>query len=175
MLGSFADIAIIRGGNLGSMRPRKWHNPTWPHTGELRGCDDWGCGFYGASRGEDGPHLAVDYVSVPGSEVRAVTGGFVAKLGYPYGSGIGSLSDSEPYRYVRIVDPPYQVDHFYVQPAGGITPGSRVNAGAVIGTAQRISRRYPGITEHVHLRIWYPDDYINAVILIGYIYRERGL
>ncbi len=122
---------------------RTWVNPTG---GGIRGCDDHGCGYFGAPR-EYGSHIGADYKASPGQDVKAVTSGTVSKIGYPYG-------DDLSYRYVQISTPDgYVVQELYVDPAKGITTGTEVTGGQVIGTQQPLDRRYPGITEHVDVRI----------------------
>ena len=45
---------------------------------------------------------------------------------------------------------------FNIQPDPELM-GTEVKVGQVIGTAQDISKKYPGVTPHVHLRIFSLD------------------
>lgn len=109
-----------------------------------RGTDKWGSGDFGASRGNR-THRGIDYQCVVVSPVT----GEVTKIGYPY-------SDALEYRYVQITDKSgYDVRCFYVDPL--VEVGDRVLEGAVIGRMQSLQKRYPGITDHVHVEVKTPD------------------
>jgi len=117
----------------------------------IRQCDDWGCGHYGASRG-DRQHNGVDVICPGGKEVRCGLSGTVTKLGYPY-------SDDLSFRYVQVtVGGNFDFRFFYVTPA--VTLGEKVVSSTVIGRAQSLTTRYRAtekgrgpITEHVHVEI----------------------
>lgn len=132
-----------------------------PTGGEIRGCDDGrGCGNFGASR-DSGTrtHPGTVYVATRGQDVRAVTGGTISKIGYPY-------SDDLSFRYVEInAGNGYVAREFYVEPATGIVRGATVSPGDVIGTNQSLGRRYPGITDHVHVEIRYNGNLVNPATL----------
>ena len=138
---------------------QNWVNPTG---GNVRGCDPkWGCGDFGARRtGINGtyPHEGADYTAQPGQSVGSVVDGTVSRLGYPYG-------DSKYYRYVEITSPNGEVvKHMYVGP--GVSVGAKVKAGDVIGTAQSLQPRYPGITDHVHIEIRKNNQLVNPESII---------
>ena len=117
----------------------------------IRQCDDWGCGHYGASRG-DRTHNGVDVICPPGREVCAGISGTVTKLGYPY-------SDDLSFRYVQVtVGGSYDFRFFYVTPA--VSLGEKIIPSTVIGRTQSLSTRYRAtdkgrgqITEHVHVEL----------------------
>ena len=118
-----------------------------------RGTDNWGSGEFGAPRG-DRKHRGIDYAALPGSLVLSPVTGTVTKLGYPY-------SDDLEFRYVQITSED-GADHrvFYVDP--NVKVGDRVFQGrSVIGEAQDLTGRYPGITPHVHYEIKLNGSYID--------------
>ena len=137
---------------------RIWENPTG---GQVRGCDGagLGCGYYGARR-RYGPHQGADYIATPGQDVVAITEGVIDKIGYPYANDLS-------YRYARIITPDgYVVRQLYVAPASGVSVGTSVSAGQLIGTYQGLGKRYPGITEHVHVDIRHNGQLVNPTTLI---------
>ena len=112
----------------------------------VRGCDSQGCGEFNARRGSR-LHQGTDYIAAPGQDVLAVNSGKITKIGYPYG-------DDLSYRYIQIDSADgYQIREFYVTPTEGLSLGSSVSAGQVIGTAQSLQHRYPNITNHIHIEI----------------------
>lgn len=125
---------------------------------KLRECDKWGCGHYGASRG-DRTHNGIDIVCVPGDPAFCLNRGIVTKVGYPY-------SDDLSFRYVEITDSGYRWRYFYVEPI--VNKGDEVEAYTQIGAHQPLGTRYPGITEHVHLEVIAPDgNYIDPTGLVA--------
>ena len=125
---------------------------------KLRGCDNWGCGHYGASRG-DRKHRGIDIVCQPGDRVYCLNPGLVSKVGYPY-------ADDLSYRYVEIVNGKYRWRYFYVEPI--VNVGDELDAYTIIGEAQSLAGRYPGITPHIHLEIIDPDgNYIDPTPLVS--------
>ncbi len=129
-----------------------WANPTGLNP---RSCDVQGCGHFGAPRGAL-THKGADYSAVLNQQVVASTSGVVDKIGYPYANDLS-------FRYIRILanDGKY-VRELYVAPISGLAKGDTVTAGMVIGTLQKLSDRYPDITEHVHLDI-NVGDLVNEV------------
>lgn len=112
----------------------------------LRGVDSWGDGSFNASRGGGKrQHKGVDYLVAPASEILSVRPGVVTKLGYTY-------RDDLSYRYVEIKDGEgYRWRYFYVEPS--VEVGQQICGEQMIGTAQEIARRYPGMPNHLHLEI----------------------
>lgn len=118
-----------------------------PTHGGVRGIDAFGSGDFGARRDAGKRrHHGVDFVAAAGAAVRAPISGEVSRLGYAY-RGVGGL------RVVEIVNPEtkYTARVLYVSPT--VEVGDVVIAGDEIGTAQDLSRRYPGITNHVHVEL----------------------
>ena len=119
-------------------------NPTGK---EVRGCDDFGCGSFGAERDAGGRrHEGADFDASAGQKIDAPMSGFVSKIGAAY------PGDSR-YHYVEITNPAlhYEVRVFYVDPS--VREGEAVHIGQPIGRAHSLQPRYPGITNHVHLEI----------------------
>ena len=129
-------------------------NPTGKR---VRGCDEQGCGEYLADReGRTGKHLGADYISDPGQEVVAIADGTVARL--PSGDYDDIVvGDGKGVSYKLL----------YLNVDKSLEIGSTVTAGQVLGTAQDITGRYPGITNHVHVKLRVdsnvvnPEDYIE--------------
>lgn len=121
-----------------------------PTGGAIRGCDaTYGCGNYGAPRDEGGSktHQGTDYLSVPGQTVKAVTDGKIVRFGYPYGD-----TKKLTLIIIRAADGT-QVRELYVNPTDTVKIGEKVKAGQVIGTAEDLGSKYPGIPNHVHVDI----------------------
>lgn len=121
----------------------------------IRGDDEHGSGAWHAPRG-DRLHNGVDYSCYPGTVIFAPMNGTVTKVGYPYG-------DDLAYRYVQITDEEGDCHRiFYIDP--GVDNDTEVYANETpIGTAQDLTTRYPGITNHVHYEIKRGDEYINPL------------
>ena len=119
-------------------------NPTGK---DVRGCDGFGCGSFGADRDAGGrQHEGVDFDAAAGQAVDAPISGFVSKIGAAY-------PGDQRYHYVEITNPAlhYEARVFYVDPA--VREGEAVHLGQRIGRAHSLQPRYPGITNHVHLEI----------------------
>lgn len=126
-------------------RPQPFEMP------EERECDKYGCGHYGASRAGR-KHKGIDFIYHHSEPVRAFKGGKVTKLGYPY-------ADDLSFRYVQISDNGADMRYFYVCPTVRI--GQKVKRGDIIGFAQAIELRYPGITPHIHFEVKADGLYMN--------------
>lgn len=110
----------------------------------IRGCDKFGCGHFGAKRG-DRLHRGVDLVITAGEPFESLCSGKVTKLGYVY-KGDMQL------RYVEVTTKAGQRWRYhYVTPA--VSVGSMVRTGDTLGAVQSLQTRYPGITDHVHFEI----------------------
>lgn len=117
-----------------------------------RSGDKWGQGHFGAPRG-DRTHNGIDYACDAESEILSPVSGMVTKIGYPY-------ADDLSFRYVQITDSS-GADHrvFYVDPSVFLNQGVRKNF--PIGLSQKLSDRYPGITEHIHYEIKVSGRYVD--------------
>ncbi len=112
-----------------------------------RATDAFGCGAFGSPRdGDERRHEGVDYTSTAGQQVSAPISGFVTRIGNAY-------ADDHFLRFVEITNPAlhYTSRVFYVLPS--VTEGQAVRLGQSIGWAMSLQRRYPGITDHIHLEI----------------------
>lgn len=116
-----------------------------------RGSDGFGAGHFGAPRGSR-THKGVDLLASSGEAIESPVTGTVTKLGYSYG-------DDLSYRYVQITAGGYDFRVFYVDPS--VRVGQEVIADTVIGLAQDLGRRYPGIPNHVHFEIKIDGEYID--------------
>ncbi|WP_368565103.1 RHS repeat-associated core domain-containing protein [Pseudoxanthomonas sp. UTMC 1351] len=123
--------------------PRVWLSPTGKG---VRGCDGYGCGHDGASRGRR-THQGADYVATAGQAVGAPTNGLIERRSNPYAGDA---------RYTGLqlkTDEGHTIKLWYVTPDNGIV-GSEVRTGQRLGVSQDLSIKYPGnMTNHVHERI----------------------
>jgi peptidoglycan hydrolase-like protein with peptidoglycan-binding domain len=128
---------------LTTLWPVAYANPTG-HA--VRGHDNFGSGAYGASRGNR-VHDGTDWITLPPQAVNAPMSGRVSTISYPY-------RDTQALLGVQIDGSDGALCWvWYVQPGAHIV-GTLVRAGqTAIGTAQSLQERYPGITDHVHVRV----------------------
>ena len=111
----------------------------------VRGCDTKGCGHYGASRvrnGKPGTHVGADYITDAGQDVVAISDGKVVRL--PTGSYEGVVVGDGNGTSWKIL---------YLDVDQSLSIGDSVTAGQVLGTAQDLTTTYPGITNHVHVKL----------------------
>jgi hypothetical protein len=113
----------------------------------IRGQDQWGSGAFGASRGNR-PHLGVDIVVDSNSQVYAPLDMEITRISRPYASG--SFSGVAFTHTARDID--FGGRLWYFTPRPGIV-GSFVRKGELIGVAQDLNDKYPGITNHLHLQL----------------------
>jgi len=110
-----------------------------------RRTDSYGSGQFGASR-RHGPHEGLDIEARPGEGVFSPIEGEILGEASPY-------ADDRSLRGLLIRGAGqwngYEVKIFYVD---GIFCGRTV-PGSLIGRAQDLTFRYPGITNHVHLEV----------------------
>jgi RHS repeat-associated protein len=119
-----------------------WISPTCEG---VRPLDDWGEGYYGASRDRGARlHAGVDYRGVAGAAVFAPLSGNLEVLG-PQTIRITTRRDAQGRQYsVRLL-------HLDVDPC---LRSGLIQEGAIIGSVEDLTRRYPGITPHVHLELY---------------------
>ena len=119
----------------------------------VRGLDKHGSGEYGAGRGGR-LHRGADYICIPGQEVVSPITGTIIRIAKPY--------KGDDYSGLLIRNSNVEIKLFYLKPSPRIV-GISVKIGDVIGTAQDISKKYPGMIPHVHLQIdsINPDLFIN--------------
>jgi len=111
-----------------------------------RNFDQFGSGHYGAPRdGGKRMHRGTDFICVVGQEIVCPSDGMVAiRKSRPHAN--------EKWSGIILKNPHFTIQMFYFTPLDGIW-GKSFSRGDVIGHAQDISEKYPGITPHVHLRI----------------------
>lgn len=119
----------------------------------VRGNDVHGSGAYLASRdGGKDVHRGVDFACSEGNIVVSPMAGKVVKVGFMYADGIGAWNDRmDPFQYIDIVESKsgYRFRFGYVRPVHDV--GDAIKRGSGIGFVQNIARRYPGITNHIHV------------------------
>lgn len=122
----------------------------------VRGQDVKGSGHFGASRvrnGVKGTHKGTDYVSIAGQAVFAISSGIVVRL--PTGSYNGIVVGNGKGISWKIL---------YVDVMKALKVGSSVSLGQSIGTAQDITKRYPGIINHVHVKLKIKNKLVNPAL-----------
>jgi hypothetical protein len=111
----------------------------------VRGTDAHGSGCFGASRSGH-THQGTDFVCAQGQEVLAPFDGVLNRYANPYPN-----SPAWKGAELKNTDGTLWVKLFYFTPS--IAPGTIIQRGQVIGHAQKISDKYPDITDHVHMEV----------------------
>ena len=154
---------LIRASFLGQTTSTEgdWLNPTGDYG--IRS-DEYGDGHYGARRttpeGELRDHKGTDYRGEAGQNVVSPVDGVIGKsVGYPYGN-------SRYYTYVTVTATTgHKVDLYYTRPTANLM-GTFVTKGTPLGTLLDLNSRYPGIMNHVHVRVRLNGKYIDPETLI---------
>lgn len=127
-------------------------NPSRPYRG-VRGTDRYGSGVFLASRdGGKRSHLGRDYIIVAGDNTLAPIHAVIDKIGRAYpDSSLGSvtLRGTGEHRGLLVKMLYTSCDH---------PVGSEIQMGDVLGMAQSLQAKYPGITDHVHCEVWSATD-----------------
>jgi len=115
--------------------------------------DPWGSGQYGASRGHRS-HKGLDIKTKAGDKIYAPISGTLIREALPYAGdlryrGLLLKGNGEWAGYI--------IKMFYVK---GVLSGS-VKGGQFIGNAQDLTKKYPNITNHIHLEVKKNGSYIN--------------
>lgn len=116
--------------------------------GKIRKPDKWGNGNFGAPRGSR-KHNGIDIVAINRQDVLSPVNGKVIRKSFPYAKDLsytGVLIEGTG-NHAGI-----SVKIFYMTPLASVM-GSNVSAGDKIGAAQALTRKYPGITNHIHLEV----------------------
>ena len=124
-------------------------------SGEVRGADATGNGWYGAKRGNR-LHKGCDYKTTPGEAIFAVCKGYV-RLGNVYAK---SKPGKPTMRLVEISGPEYRAKQMYVKPI--VKNGAFVEMGQQIGLAQNVTEYHTdsdtdtdkNMTNHCHVSLW---------------------
>lgn len=125
---------------------------------EKRGCDNWGCGHFGASRGKR-KHIGQDLIVENEENVFSPIAGKITKLGICY-------EDDHSYRYVEITNSKFVMRVLYVDPL--VSVGDWVKDGDYIGYAQDLTTRYKGITPHIHVEIKVNGKYVDPALYLDF-------
>jgi len=125
----------------------------------LRGQDQHGYGYFGASRsGGSRQHNGIDLVCRPGEGVYSPLAGVVERYADPYGDG--------RYGGILLRGNDFSVKMFYLSPVASV--GTKVRRGQQVGIAQAISKKYPGITEHIHVEVYAGGQLVDPSELFEY-------
>lgn len=124
------------------MSSKSFAKPT--ASNKIRQCDPFGCGTFGASRGNR-KHEGEDYAVSPGETIFSPISGTVTRIAYPYASDMS-------YKGVEIKNDELTVKIFYMVATAKI--GSKIKAGDILGTAQNIAAKYgSAMVNHIHVEI----------------------
>ncbi|XP_078347438.1 leukocyte cell-derived chemotaxin-2-like [Oculina patagonica] len=128
-------------------------------TNQIRGCDNYGCGYYGAPR-EGGTHWGIDIVCTAGLWVRSPIPAEVVREAKPYAFGHDNYN--KPFNTGVLLEGTgdwdgYEVALFYVSKE--VDSGEEVDAGEFVGYSIDRTVGNPGMTQHVHLQL-YKNGYI---------------
>lgn len=125
-----------------------------------RGCDDYGCGHYGAPRGSR-DHNGRDVACYPGTLIGPIISGRVTKLGW-----VSKKPGKEHFRYVQVTDDD-DLNHRYMYVEPLVNVGEYVNRSDVIGRVQDIAgfhenrkedkEKHKRMKNHVHYEIEMQD------------------
>jgi murein DD-endopeptidase MepM/ murein hydrolase activator NlpD len=122
--------------------------------------DAWGAGSYGASRdGGKRKHTGLDILSSSGFPVGAPVSGVISRLGQVY-EGDTALKLVE----IKVSDG-CVVSVFYVDPS--VKEGDQIERGQEIGQAQSLDKRYPGISNHVHLAVKSGAEFVDPTRFVA--------
>lgn len=116
--------------------------------GTIRKSDKWGEGAFGAARGSR-KHNGLDISATNGQDILSPINGKVTRKSFPYANDLS---------YTGIViegtgiHATISIKIFYMTPLASVI-GSDVRAGETTGIAQDLTRKYPGITNHIHLEV----------------------
>ena len=109
----------------------------------IRGCDGFGCGSFGASRG-DRSHNGIDIPTMKGETVYSPITGTVTRFPFPYG-------DDLRYTGIEIKNDTYSVKIFYVK---ATVPPGKISEGQPIAIAQDIAAKYgAAMINHIHIEV----------------------
>ncbi|XP_050761382.1 myeloid protein 1-like [Gymnogyps californianus] len=112
-------------------------------TNEIRGCDRYGCGYYGAPRRNGkGKHVGVDVICADGATVYApFTGQLSGPIKFFHNGNV--IDDG-----VQITGAGFCVKLVCIHP---IRYSGTIFKGQVIGRMLPMQRVFPGITSHIHV------------------------
>lgn len=117
--------------------------------------DGFGSGQYHSSRdGGKRRHAGLDIIVPPGEAVFSPISGNIVRQAFPY-------KDTKDFAGVVVKGDGdwngYEIKLFYVE---GLFSGS-ITQGSVIGTSQDLTKRYPGIINHVHVEVRFKDEMVD--------------
>jgi hypothetical protein len=123
----------------------------------IRGEDKFGSGAWGARRihkGKEDIHKGVDLLYAPGKVLYAWEEMNAVRYAVPYTDGIDAdILLGILLRRPDTTDGVVEFKLLYVDPLPGVIP-SHLPEGTAFGRVQDLTRRYPGISNHVHLEMW---------------------
>jgi len=122
----------------------------------IRRADRWGSGEFLAPR-KNHRHRGVDFICTPGQTVVAPVDGVLKREARPY--------LREDYSGCLIESPNYVLKMFYLRLDEHLLNKlpTTVCKGQALGTAQDISKKYPGMIPHIHLEfvLVNPEIFLN--------------
>lgn len=143
---------------------------------KFRSCDKFGCGYFGASRKRlikgkwkriFGAHKGLDIISTVGQSVQSPIAGKIVKVGQAYGDDTRYKSlhiEGQDGVYIGV-----KIKLLYLE--SELKVGDVVLRGDIVGKAQDLTAKYEGITNHIHLEVYFGGEIINPRNLFG----EEGI
>lgn len=110
---------------------------------KLRVEDLHGKGHFNAPRG-DHKHQGIDIITVTNEPVFSPIDGVVTRYPFPYPTDLS-------FKGIEIKNDTFSVKIFYLKPA--VKQGKNVKQGDIIGYAQNLTKKYKGITNHIHVEV----------------------
>jgi murein DD-endopeptidase MepM/ murein hydrolase activator NlpD len=118
---------------------------------KVRNFDSQGSGAFASRRGHK-PHYGEDLIVEPGQEVYAPHDGILKRV-------VQAYDDTPEFKGVEIVSENFISSILYMDPDAALV-GKQVLTGDLIGHAQDISKKYPGITKHIHWQVYIKPSYL---------------
>lgn len=135
----------------------------------IRQNDDFGAGYFGASRGSR-PHLGVDYIVNEGEVVYAPCNMDTFNVSYPYAFDVSDSYVLKGARFsTKINGVNFDGRLWYFTPDSNLF-GTDVKQGQRIGVAQTLNHRYEGITDHLHFQLRTQQSIPDAILYNGWNY-----
>lgn len=136
----------------------------------IRGEDKFGSGHFGARRihnGKEDTHKGTDLLYAPGVALYTWEDFNAIRLVIPYPDGPASdyllgILLRRPDTHAGVVE----FKLLYFDPLPGAVP-SHLPRGTAFGRVQDLGRRYPGISNHVHLEKWEGGTRVDPTSIVA--------
>lgn len=126
---------------------------------KMRGCDDWGCGHYGAKRTNSNGsynHRGVDLVFKPSMSIMAPFDCIIIRVGKPYANSNYSLIEIKGVNEFKNFTAKCMYVTDFKEPSNKI-----YKQGDFLCKCDNIALRYPNITNHMHFELYGSGILVN--------------